>query len=362
MIAEICFTADWLERKRKELSGVDPAMLERALHAFALLGHLAESDLEFVFKGGTSLLLHVPRMRRLSIDIDILCSASAEVLDPILAEVATVPPFVSYEEDERGSRGLPQRRHFKFYYTPLVPGNPAPYVLLDVVEEGDTPHEVVRKAIAPPLLQIEREILVTVPTVESLLADKLTAFAPRTTGVPFAPANGAPPDTMQIMKQLFDVGELFSLARDLDAVRRVYARVFAQENRYRGGRFTQYEALNDTLDISRRFCLSGLKGAPRHTDVPLLEDGRKRLEGHLVDHRFDQQAAKVAAAKAGLVAQMLWGDAASDELRECQTVPALESLRLLEITGDGHHLNRLKAFNPEAFWYWYRTSRFQPPL
>ena len=38
MIAEICFTADWLDKKRKELKGVDPSLLERALHAFALLG------------------------------------------------------------------------------------------------------------------------------------------------------------------------------------------------------------------------------------------------------------------------------------------------------------------------------------
>jgi len=37
MIAEICFTADWLEKKRKELKGVDPGLLERALHALALL-------------------------------------------------------------------------------------------------------------------------------------------------------------------------------------------------------------------------------------------------------------------------------------------------------------------------------------
>jgi hypothetical protein len=63
MIAEICFTADWLGKKRKELRGVDPGLLERALHAFALLGHLAESNLKFVFKGGTSLLLHVPVIR-----------------------------------------------------------------------------------------------------------------------------------------------------------------------------------------------------------------------------------------------------------------------------------------------------------
>lgn len=359
MIAEFCFTADWLEKKRGELRGIDSALLERALHAFALLGHLAESELPFVFKGGTSLLLHVPKIRRLSIGIDILCSAPAAELDRILTEVASVPPFIRYEEDERGARGLPERRHFKFFYTPLVPGNPAPYVLLDVVEESDIPHEVVIKPIAPQLLEIRREILVTVPTIESLLADKLTAFAPRTTGVPFVPANGAPPDTMQIMKQLFDVGELFSLAHDLDAIRRVYARVFEQENVYRGGLFTLADALNDTLDISKRVCLAGLKGAPKHADVQLIEDGRKRLEGHLIDHSFDPQAAKVAAAKAGLLAQLLLTEASSASLHESQTVPAPAVMRSLELTGDWHYLNRLKAINPEAFWYWYQASKLQ---
>lgn len=361
MIAEICFTADWLERKRRELRGVDPALLERALHAFALLGHLAESDLKFVFKGGTSLLLHVPVIRRLSIDIDILCSAPATELDRILAEVAIIPPFIRFKEDERGYRGLPGRRHFKFFFTSHNSENPFPFVLLDVVEESHVPHEVIDKPITPQLLQIEREILVTVPTIESLLADKLSAFAPRTTGVPFAPANGAPPDTMQIMKQLFDVGELFLLAHDLEAVRRVYERVFAQENIYRGGLFTRDEALNDTLDISKRFCLNGFKGAQKHADVQLLEDGRKRLEGHLIDHRFDPQTAKIAAAKAGLLAQLILTDAPSDALRESQIVPAPERIRLLEITGDWHYLNRLKTINHEAFWYWHQASKLQQP-
>jgi predicted nucleotidyltransferase component of viral defense system len=118
MIDEICFTADWLKKKRGVLRGVDPALLERALHAFALLGHLAESGLKFVFKGGTSLLLHVPVIRRLSIDIDILCAAPATELERALTEVANIRPFIHFEEDQRGSRGLPARRHFKFFYSP----------------------------------------------------------------------------------------------------------------------------------------------------------------------------------------------------------------------------------------------------
>jgi len=39
MIEKICFTAEWLEQKRRALK-TDPGLLERALHAFALLGHL----------------------------------------------------------------------------------------------------------------------------------------------------------------------------------------------------------------------------------------------------------------------------------------------------------------------------------
>lgn len=357
MIAEICFTADWLNKKRKELKGVDPSLLERALHAFALLGHLAESDLKFVFKGGTSLLLHVPVIRRLSIDIDILCSAPAGELNRTLAEVAKVPPFVRYEEDERGSCGLPERRHFKFFYPPLVAGNPAPYVFLDVVEEPHIPHEVIVKPITPEILEIRREIPVTIPTVESLLVDKLTAFAPRTTGVPFAPANGNPVDTMQIVKQLFDVGELFNLAEDLTAVRNVYQRVFDLENDYRGGGLTASDALEDTLRASLNLGLHRLKGIKDCQDALMLEDGARKLTSHLVNHRFNLDMAKLAAAKAALVAKLIANKESGSSLGTFRSTPSPEELRRLEISGEWERLNRLKATNPEAFWYWYQVSK-----
>lgn len=360
MIAEICFTVDWLEGKRKELRGVDPALLERALHAFALLGHLAESDLTFVFKGGTSLLLHVPVIRRLSIDIDILCSAPAADLDRVVAEVAQVPPFIGYEEDERGVRGLPERRHFKFFYTPLVRGgNPSPFVILDVVEESHIPHEVVVKSITPNILEIRREIPVTVPTIESLLADKLTAFAPRTTGVPFTPANGQPADTMQIVKQLFDVGELFNLAEDLPAIRRVYQRVFDLENSYRGNGMSVAVALDDTLQSSLCLSLHRLKGVGDSAEALMLEDGARKLRSHLVNHNFNLDSSKLAAAKAALAVRSIANAVAGDSLSALRAIPPLEELGTMEIQGDWSRLNKLKAVNVEAFWYWYQTNRIR---
>lgn len=356
MIEEICFTAEWLDQKRRQLK-TDPGLLERALHAFALLGHLAESGLDFVFKGGTSLLLHVPVIRRLSIDIDILCAAPAAELEKVLAEVATVPPFIRFEEDERGARGLPARRHFKFFYAPLAAGNPTPFVFLDVVEESHIPHQVVTKPITPEILQIRREISVKVPTVESLLADKMTAFAPRTTGVPFSPPNGRPPDTMQIMKQLFDVGELFTVAEDLAAVRRVYQQVFALECGYRGGRFSRQQALDDTLDAALHLSRHGLKGVAVTREAQLLEDGRKRLVSHLVNHSFTLDAARLAAAKAALLSRLILAEGQNNSLAYWRALPELKRLNELAIAGAAwERLNRLKATVPEAFYYCYQAS------
>jgi len=355
MIEEICFTAEWLDQRRRQLK-TDPSLLERALHAFALLGHLAESGLDFVFKGGTSLLLHLPVIRRLSIDIDILCSTPASELERVLAAVATVPPFIRFEEDERGARGLPARRHFKFFYTPLAAGNPSPFVFLDVVEESHIPHEVVTRPITPDILQIRREIPVRVPTVESLLADKMTAFAPRTTGVPFAPPNGRQPDTMQIMKQLFDVGELFNIAEDLTAVRRVYQQVFDLECGYRGGNFSQREALDDTLDAALHLSRHGLKGVALTPEAQMLEDGRRRLLSHLVNHAFTLDAARTAAAKAALLSRLILAEGQGSSLTHWRTLPEARMIGGLSIAGDWERLNRLKGTAPEAFYYWHQAS------
>jgi hypothetical protein len=70
MIDPQCFTQDWQARKRAELGGCDPVLLEKTIHAFALLDAMAARGVEFVFKGGTSLLLRLPAIRRLSIDAD----------------------------------------------------------------------------------------------------------------------------------------------------------------------------------------------------------------------------------------------------------------------------------------------------
>ena len=302
-------------------------------------------------------MLYVPTIRRLSIDIDILCSSQASGLDRVLAAVATMPPFLKVEEDERGSRGLPKRRHFRFFYSPFMTGNPSPFVFLDVVEDHNIPHELIRKAIAPTFLDIDREVMVTLPTVESLLADKLTAFAPRTTGVPFYPTNNQKADTMQIMKQLFDIGELFNIADDLSAVCRVYRKIFDLENEYREGKYAIENALDDTFQAALSLSVHRLKGVPDSMEASMLQDGVKRLTSHLVGHRFNLDDAKVAASKAALLTRLIVAEKVDVSLSALRSLPAPGILRELQLGREHIPLDRLKRTNPEAFWYWYQASK-----
>jgi predicted nucleotidyltransferase component of viral defense system len=74
-------------------------MLEKAIVALQLLGHLTESGLSLQFKGGTSLLLRISPARRLSIDIDIVTQATPSDLTSILETVSSLYPFTGYDHD-----------------------------------------------------------------------------------------------------------------------------------------------------------------------------------------------------------------------------------------------------------------------
>jgi predicted nucleotidyltransferase component of viral defense system len=74
MIDSKSFTKEWLDnfRLRREHKGINVTILEKMVHALSLLEHLKIAGLDFVFKGGTSLVLLLQKDNRFSIDIDII--------------------------------------------------------------------------------------------------------------------------------------------------------------------------------------------------------------------------------------------------------------------------------------------------
>ena len=62
---------DWIESISKKKKA-DKILIEKVIRALMLLEGLSSSGLDFVFKGGTALMLLLGTTKRLSIDIDII--------------------------------------------------------------------------------------------------------------------------------------------------------------------------------------------------------------------------------------------------------------------------------------------------
>jgi hypothetical protein len=274
-IKEICFTEDWIKNKRKHTSD-NITLIEKTIHAFALLGYLVQSEFEFIFKGGTCILLHVPIVKRLSIDIDIIFGGNIDDFQKFLSEIPGNSPFTRYEEDERGARGLPNRKHFKFFYLSSI-SNEEESVLLDIVLE-DIEHiqYTESKLIKTEYFDTVFDLSANIPTIEGLLGDKLTAFAPHTIGVPFKTEKGDSM-TMQVAKQLFDIGELFNIATDFDKLSKSFRNTYTVESTYRENTFTEEHVLHDIIDISALICHINLTGYKDREDSDNIKDGVSRL-------------------------------------------------------------------------------------
>ena len=340
-------TREWITAQQARLGMADPIILEKAVFALTLLDLLARTGLDFVFKGGTALLLHLPRPNRLSIDIDIVCSAPKADFESALDGLLSKSPFLRWDEQTRGERGLPGRRHYRFHFQSPTQGQEM-HILLDVVTEPNVLIHIVERPVNTAFLEIAEPIAVKTPRLESLLADKLTAFAPGTIGVPLTAQF-----SQQVIKQLFDIAQLYDHAQELSILAEDNRNAFEAEARYRGFTGSYSDYLDDVIQAAFHICSLDLKGAPkdRAEENRLYRRGIVQLGNHLVSVPFRLPEAKVAAAKAARLAMLLKASALSNSLPVFD--PALSiGLREKQLAGPFACLNRLKSFAPEVFFYW----------
>jgi len=92
-----------MEFLRKEAGFKDPGIFEKTVYAFKLLAELLKIYPNLVFKGGTSILLHIFPPIRLSIDIDVLLPVKERTgLKDELIKMATASEwFDTVKEDIR---------------------------------------------------------------------------------------------------------------------------------------------------------------------------------------------------------------------------------------------------------------------
>lgn len=344
MITQNLFTIDWINQVSKRHKA-DKILVEKSIRALSLLEGLSESSLPFVFKGGTALMLIFKEPHRLSIDIDIILPLSNPNLTATLQQIAMSKGFSRIEEQSRKS-GIVPKTHYKFFYTSAVE-NKESYILLDILFEQIPYNRIIELPITNIFLATEGEDrTVRVPDINNLLADKLTAFAPRTVGVPYRKGNSE--CGMEIMKQLYDIGALFDKADDMVSLSAVYRTIAEQEASYRDKHFSVDDILHDTMDHALSICF---RKSQNDVEYQVLERGIKQLSSHIFSEPFHIEEAILSAAKAYYLVSQIETDGITIEKYSSRQ---LERMRNWLFTDYEYtKLNKLKKSNPEAFFYLY---------
>lgn len=257
MINEKCFTEDWLNSFRMQPAHkrIDKIILEKMIYALHLLERLKANGLDFVFKGGTSLVLLLDEDNRFSIDIDIICNVKRHELETILEKVVETSRFTSYELEANRSYqpGIP-KAHYAFSFGSTINDQYSGQILLDVLTDSTVYPEFIKKSIQTKWIETESKTIVVMPSVDSITGDKLTAFAPNTIGIPYFKKGQS--FAMEICKQLFDLGKLFDRIQNIETVAKSFRAFAEQEIVYRKNKdkaldITPEMVLRDTIETCR---------------------------------------------------------------------------------------------------------------
>jgi hypothetical protein len=343
---------EWMNQVAAENNFKDITLIEKNIRAFSLLESLVLSGCPFVFKGGTSLMLHLNSAKRLSIDIDIICPPGTDI-EQYLHKYAEDYGFGEVKLVERQSANNIPKSHAKFFYLVTYTTNTdKEYILLDVLFEDIHYKNVLQLPIASRFLKTEGEaVLVNVPSSGDLLGDKLTAFAPNTTGIPYF--KGDKSCSMEIIKQLFDVASLFDITNDLAVVSDTFHKFATVELAYRNLNSDDIkQVLDDIYQTSLCICLQGTEDKD---NFKLLQDGIKRIQSFIHSEKYRIDSAIANAAKAAYLSVLI-----TNEITELNHFDPknIEPLRNAIIEPPlPTKLNRLKRTNIEAFYYWNEISK-----
>jgi len=344
MIDNKAYSIEWISSLRNDLGKRnDPKLIEKVIYAFSLLEQLQLNGLRFIFKGGTALLLITSVPKCFSIDIDIITEEKSFDIERVLDKTIETGKFHKWTDDnERKHSADAPIGHYKLFYQSVVDGREEP-ILLDLLY---APNTYAKTQFIPInhdwLITSGQNIVVETPTIDAILGDKLTAFAPNTTGILYSKNR-----PVEIIKQLFDIALLFEKISDIEIVKETFNRIAREEIGYRNLSITTKEVLDDTWDT----CLLISTRDTANDAFKHIQLGLKNFVNFTFD-RFSIDEAITASAKVAYLTRLLNNNSAS--IIEKFSTPLAIKDWLIE-NPMYSKLNKLKKSNPEAFFYWYNS-------
>lgn len=297
MIEEITYHPDWIYDVKKRLGKkYDPKLIEKVIYALVFLEQLKINGLDFIFKGGTALLLATKEPKRFSIDIDIITEQTQSEIEAIL-EIICKETIFTHWEDDNNRKHTPDAPigHFKMYYKSNIDGSIEP-ILLDILYTPNPYPALMEIPIVHEWIQTSDEVLtVKMPTFDAILGDKLTAFAPKTTGILYTKER-----PVEMIKQLFDVAFLMDNVSDLKVVRNSYAKVVKEEIAFRKLKLSSDQVLEDT----QQACFVLSTRDTKSEEFKHLQTGVSNFTNFTLT-KFNIEESITAAAKVAYLSEIL---------------------------------------------------------
>ena len=300
MIEDKSFSKEWLDglRQREGYAKAHPEIMEKMIYALYLVEKLVSKGLDFTFKGGTSLTLLFPEIKRFSIDVDIITQAAQKDIEEVLSEIIKDSRFTRFELDEKRSfvNNFP-KAHYDLFFTSEFEGAEK-NILLDVVFD-DVPYpEIVSLPVENNLLSInDTKVHVNVPSINSIAGDKLTAFAPNTIGIPYKIEK-----ELQIIKQLFDIGQLLNEIDNMQVVIDSFKVVADVQLKYQDKQITHDDILTDVIDTAFLIGMQNKNKAESKEKFDELSGGIRSFPVFLPSPKYSMYNAVEDSAKAALLA------------------------------------------------------------
>ncbi|MEW5844736.1 MAG: nucleotidyl transferase AbiEii/AbiGii toxin family protein [Bacteroidota bacterium] len=350
MITPHSFTKQWIEgiRKKQKTGKVNPPVFEKMIFAFALLEKLAKNGLDFIFKGGTSLVLLLSDFRRFSTDIDIITLQTEEELRAVLENIVQSSVFTAYKKDEKRSsnQSIP-----KSHYNISFPSNynQEGTITLDVIFDTHPYPEIIEKEIRTAWFETEKPFIkVKLPNVDSILGDKLTAFAPHTTGIPYF--RNETSMSIEIIKQLFDIGTLIDHVKNPETVFKSFINSVNKQQSYFNLNLNINHVFDDIFNTSLIIAKRERNVTEQDkTYFSYLKDGIRGFNQYLSEGNFRIEEAVSAAGKVAFFTSLM----RTEKFEKFGLYPTTDLPDQPEIVNTNYNfLNRLKKTNREAFYYW----------
>jgi hypothetical protein len=353
MIDQAQITKEWIHQVSLKNRNADKILVEKVIRAFQLLEGLIKARIPFVFKGGTALMLQLSHPNRLSIDIDIILSEELDHLSDILNRVAQEQGFLRQERQFRTTASAIRKQHYKFFFTPLHKTNrQEEFVLLDILYEKVNYGKLLTLPVTNSFLPEDTSpLMVVVPCPEDILGDKLTAFAPNTTGIPYFREHDSM--SMEIIKQLYDIGRSMENISDVEILKGTFRKFAETELLYRGDKRISVEDVLE--DIYQTALCIVTRGSDGNGDFGQIQSGIRRITGFIISQAYHIEKAITDASIAAWLSTMIRFDGKSFE--KFKDPAQIKDWTIAEPYNT--KLNRLKKSNPEAFHYWYKIAELQ---